>query len=139
MPDKAPALLTGKCLCGAVSFRVARADLRNPVACHCSQCRRWGGGPWPTVDASVDGLKIEGEDKIRWYRASDKARRGFCGNCGASLFWQVDAEPDRIDVSLGAFDAVAGGLGLAVKAHIFVGSKGDYYDIADGLPQRAEG
>ncbi len=138
MFENASAHLTGKCLCGAVAFRVARADLRNPVACHCSQCRRWSGGPWPSVDAPLSDLDMQGEGDLRWHRASGHARRGFCGTCGASLFWQTDAEPDRIDVSLGAFDPVAGGLGLAVKAHIFVGSKGDYYDIADGLPQLVE-
>lgn len=133
-------LLTGGCLCGAVKFRVARASLRNPVACHCSQCRRWGGGAWPSANAPTDSLNIEGDGDLHWYRSSGEARRGFCGICGASLFWQSDARPDRIAVSLGAFDAPAGGegLGLAVKAHIFVASKGDYYDIADGLPQLDE-
>ncbi len=29
--------------------------------------------------------------------------------------------------------------GLALAMHIFVGDAGDYYRIADGLPQRSDG
>jgi hypothetical protein len=30
---------------------------------------------------------IESEG-LRWYRSSTSARRGFCGTCGSSLFWE---------------------------------------------------
>lgn len=32
--------------------------------------------------------------------------------------------------------AIDGPTGLTLREHIFVADKGDYYDIADGLPQR---
>jgi hypothetical protein len=35
-------------------------------------------------------------------------------------------------VALGALD---GATGVQLERHIFVAEKGDYYDIADGLPQ----
>ena len=35
---------------------------------------------------------------------------------------------------MGALDAPTG---LRLGKHIFVADKGDYYDIADGLPQKA--
>jgi hypothetical protein len=35
---------------------------------------------------------------------------------------------------MGAFDAPTG---TRLAMHIFVAEKGDYYDIADGLPQNA--
>ena len=44
----------------------------------------------------------------------------------------MQAEP-RISFSLGAID---GGTGLRLDRHIFTASKGDYYDIADSVPQR---
>ncbi len=37
-------------------------------------------------------------------------------------------------VAMGALD---GPTGLRLARHIFVADKGDYYDIADGLPQEA--
>ena len=36
---------------------------------------------------------------------------------------------------MGAFD---GATGAKLAMHIFVADKGDYYEIADGLPQREQ-
>jgi hypothetical protein len=135
MSDK---LLTGRCLCGAIEFSLDAGDLKDPGACHCSQCRRWAGHCWAAVNAPLAALSItKGEDALKWYRASDYARRGFCNACGSSLFWQADKlddHKDRIAVALGALDAPTG---LKMIEHIFVADKGDYYDIADGLAQKA--
>lgn len=71
---------------------------------------------------------------MKWYRSSEHARRGFCSICGSSLFFDIPGE-DWIGVSMGAFD---GQTGTKLTAHIFVADKGDYYDIADGLPQHPQ-
>lgn len=120
----------GRCLCGAVSFKGRWGD--DPLkACHCSQCRRWSGHVWAAARA-VD-LVIEGP--VRWFRSSDSAERGFCPDCGSSLFWH-DLGDNGIAVAPGAVDAPTG---LHLAGHIFVADKGDYYAIADGLPQEPQG
>ena len=118
---------TGRCLCGQISFRGTYDQDHGLKACHCSQCRRWSGHVWAAI--LPRSLDIQGQPK--WYRASDIARRGFCEGCGSSLFWQRDGS-DIIDVAAGAIDNPTG---LRLLGHIFVADKGDYYDIADGLPQ----
>lgn len=118
---------TGHCLCGQISFRGTHDAANDLKACHCSQCRRWSGHVWAAI--LPRSLYIRGEPK--WYRASDIARRGFCANCGSSLFWQRDGS-DIIDVAAGAIDPPTG---LQLRGHIFVADKGDYYRIDDGLPQ----
>ncbi len=131
-------VLTGQCLCGGVSFSCAGEDLKPADACHCRQCRQWSGNFWASVSAPFAALKVENDATLKWYRASDYARRGFCNTCGASLFWQADKLDDhknRIAIALGALDAPTG---LKIEEHIFVANKGDYYDIADGLPQKAK-
>ena len=122
----------GSCLCGAVRFQVA-GELTSPTACHCSQCRRQSGHYWASANAPRDAVTIEGQDKLRWYQASPDVRRGFCADCGGYLFWEPIGK-GRIAVALGALD---GETGLRLAEHIFVADKGDYYDIADGLPQNA--
>lgn len=117
----------GHCLCGEISFRGTYDDENGLKACHCGQCRRWSGHVWAAILPA--SMQITGRPK--WYRASDFARRGFCGTCGSSLFWQRDGS-DIIDVAAGAIDSPTG---LRLQGHIFVIDKGDYYDIADGLPQ----
>ena len=74
---------------------------------------------------------------MRWYESSEKVRRGFCGTCGASLFFDpLDRKKhDWIGVSMGAFDTPTD---THLAIHIFVADKGDYYEIADGVPQNQQ-
>ncbi len=94
-------------------------------------CRRQSGHYWASTDVDRGAVSIGGEEHIRWYESSEKVRRGFCANCGSSLFWDVEGR-SRIAISMGAFDKPTG---THLDKHIFVADKGDYYNIADGLPQ----
>jgi hypothetical protein len=123
---------TGHCLCGAVRFRT-RGQLREVIACHCSQCRRQTGLFYAATNVSLDRLDVEGMDEVSWYRASDAARRGFCRTCGSALFWQADGA-DYMSIMAGAFDQPSG---LAIGYHIFCADKGDFYEINDDRPQFA--
>jgi hypothetical protein len=114
-----------------VKFRV-EGELKGPDACHCSMCRRQSGHYWASTNAPQSALTIEGEDHLRWYQSSEKVRRGFCATCGSFLFWDP-LEYDVIAVAMGAFDKPTG---TKLHVHIGVADKGDYYEIADGLPQR---
>jgi hypothetical protein len=77
-----------------------------------------------------DRLKIDGAEHVTWYRSSERVERGFCNVCGSSLFWKP-LRKDLIAVGMGAFDSPTG---TRLAMHIFAADKGDYYDIADGLP-----
>jgi hypothetical protein len=123
----------GSCLCGAVRFEVA-GDLKPADACHCSQCRKQSGHFWASTDVAGPDLTIHGAENVTWYRSSGKARRGFCSRCGSFLFWDPIGK-DRIAVAMGAFDKPTG---TKLHIHIFVADKGDYYEIADGLPQNSQ-
>lgn len=140
----------GSCLCGAISFEVS-TDLAPADACHCGQCRKQTGHYFASTNVPREALTVRGEDKIAWYRSSEKVRRGFCSVCGSVLFWDP-LERDWTSVAMGwsgriaprailkhaghvspdHFDAPTG---TRLEMHIFVADKGDYYDIADGLPQ----
>ncbi len=124
---------TGSCLCGAVKF-VVDGELKPPDACHCTQCRKTSGHYWVSTDVPRKSLKLEGEFDVAWFRSSEKAQRGFCSTCGASLFWE-QIGTDTISVAMGAFDAPTG---THIGKHIFVADKGDYYEIKDGLPQNPQ-
>jgi hypothetical protein len=125
---------TGSCLCGAVRFSVS-APLKEADACHCSQCRKQSGHYWASTNVAKTDLTLEGEDKLTWFKSSAQAKRGFCSVCGSALFWQATSKPSRIAIAMGAFDKPTGAkLGI----HIFVADKGDYYEIADGLPQNEQ-
>ena len=123
----------GSCLCGAVRFTID-GPLTPPAACHCSQCRKQSGHYWAASEVPRDAVTIEGAEKLTWYQSSEKARRGFCSTCGSFLFWDL-ADSGRLDVAMGALDTPSG---TQLHMHIFVADKGDYYSIADDLPQREQ-
>lgn len=125
---------TGGCHCGAVRYRVD-GPLRPVIACHCRQCRRQSGHHYAATQAARADLEIRGEAAITWYQASPEAHRGFCATCGSALFW-VRGDGERMSILAGSLDDPTG---LELIGHIFVADKGDYYAIADGLPQRAHG
>ncbi|MGE0597124.1 MAG: GFA family protein [Hyphomonadaceae bacterium] len=123
----------GACLCGAVRFEV-EGELGPPDACHCTQCRKQSGHYWASTDVPRDALTLHGEESVRWFQSSEKVRRGFCGTCGSALFWDA-AGRDKIAIGMGAFEAPTG---VKIVKHIFVANKGDYYEIADGVPQHQQ-
>ena len=129
-PNRETLMPTGSCLCGAVQINVKGA-LPAPDACHCTRCRKTSGHYWASSDVPRSAVSVQGMDKVTWYQSSPKVRRGFCAICGSALFFDPPHK-DWIAIAMGAFDAPTG---TALAKHIFVADKGDYYEIADGLPR----
>lgn len=121
--------MTGGCLCGAVRFEVAERP-RDPVACHCRECRRQSGHVWAAASAPMVALAVTGE--VRWFHASDVARRGFCPACGSLMFWEGHGE-GRTSIAVGAFDEPHD---LRLREHVWTSERGAYYEVGDGLPRR---
>jgi hypothetical protein len=120
----------GSCLCGTVRFEVT-GELPPPDACHCGMCRKVSGHFWASTDVPRAAVTIHGAEQITWFRSSEKVRRGFCSSCGSALFWDPIYR-DTIAIAMGAFDKPTD---TRLRVHIHVADKGDYYEIADGLPQ----
>jgi len=118
-------MITGSCDCGAVVFKLS-GTLRDVVACHCGQCRKTSGHYWAATSVPTPQLNLRQSKGLSWYRSSDVARRGFCKECGSSLFYQL-VDEGRTSVGAGTLD---GATGVRTTKHIFVKDKGDYYDIA---------
>lgn len=100
----------GGCLCGAVRFELAEIPTEYG-ACHCQMCRKFSGGIELGVFVSEDGIRWIKNDVLKTYKSSDWAERGFCGNCGSSLFWRLTAEGPMhgmLSLSVGALDSMAG-------------------------------
>lgn len=92
---------TGRCLCGACTWRATAAPVRVGW-CHCTMCRRHSGAPaaafaiYRRADLALDG-------PVSAYASSPGARRLSCGTCGSTLAWDGDGEP-TIDVAVGTAD-----------------------------------
>jgi hypothetical protein len=127
-------MATGRCLCGAVAYEV-RGPLRDVLVCHCEECRRWHGHVSATAAAKREDLVMREQRGLRWIdspRSEAHARRGFCAECGSSLFWDAPGR-ETISIAAGTLD---GETGLHVASHWYVSQAADYYEIPDdGLPR----
>lgn len=124
---------SGACLCGGVRYAYA-GPLRPVVACHCEQCRRTSGHFVAATQGRRERLELTRDEDLRWYASSPGVRRGFCGTCGASLFWEREGS-GVISIMAGTLDRPTG---LRLVQHIHTAHGGDYYAIDPGLPQAAE-
>src|ERR1700744_3696192 len=129
---------TGRCLCGAVTYEL-RGPLRDVLVCHCLECRRWGGHFAAMTAVPRHQLMLLRDAGLRWVDSPDSelhARRGFCVECGSSLFWEAPRR-DTVSVAAGTLD---GDPGIATIGHIWTSQAGGYYELPDdGLPRRARG
>ena len=94
-------VLTGHCLCGAVTIRIAGSHDPRPGACHCRMCQRWSGGLFLCFEADEDGVTVDGP--VAHYTSSSFAERAFCSVCGSHL-WMRDRDDDTYELMPGLFD-----------------------------------
>lgn len=127
-----PPRLDGGCLCGQVRYQII-GPRRDIINCHCQNCRRTHGHVAAYTSVNKEDLVLINQQSLKWYHdQSPNTYRGFCGTCGASLFWDARDENNKMAVSAGTLDT---GHGLKTIGHIYVGEAGDYYEISDNLPQ----
>jgi hypothetical protein len=115
----------GSCLCGAV--RIAIKTTSNSVsACHCSMCRKWGGGPLLAIECGSD-VQFDGTDSISVFSSSDWAERGFCSMCGSHLFYRLKREGHYV-VPVGLLND---GEQWVFDQQIFIDEKPSFYAFAN--------
>ena len=124
----------GRCLCGQVQFEV-HGDLRDIVNCHCSKCRKFHGNYGAYTSVKVENLKIIKQKSLKWYKSptdeTANVHRGFCSECGSSLFWHPKDQPN-ISIAAGSLDSPTN---LKTIGHIWCSQISDFYKIEDDLPQ----
>ena len=87
-------------MCGNVRFSARIVDHFH--ACHCDTCRKQTSVAFVGIDVDGD-IELEDPSAVRWYRSSEWGERGFCPQCGSTLFWRAP-EHGKSVVSYGAFD-----------------------------------
>ena len=122
-----PSAINGKgsCLCGDVSF-TAKNVSKSVGACHCSMCRKWGGGPLMAVDCGTDVI-FEGEEYISVFNSSKWAERGYCNRCGSHLFYRLKESKQHM-MAAGLFDD---NTMFKLDHQVFIDEKPDFYSFAN--------
>ncbi len=126
----------GSCLCGSVKYEVT-CELGPVVLCHCTQCRKGSGSAFASNSPiPVDHFHlVSGEEALTAYESSPGKKRIFCKHCGSPIISQRDSLPHTVRLRVGTLDT---GQGVKAVAHIYVGSKAQWYDAIEKLPQYHE-
>lgn len=125
-------MLSGRCLCGAVTFAAEDAAAEYS-ACHCGMCRRWSGGA-PFFAVRAKAVTFASEELVGRYASSAWAERGFCKRCGTTLFYFLKPTGAYM-MSVGAFDDQER---FRLSLEIFVDRKPQGYDLAGSHPRWTE-
>lgn len=125
-------MITDRCLCGANAFELD-ADPGPVTACHCGQCRKYSGFHAASIDVEAEDLRWIRQGHVTRFEHDSGSVRAFCGVCGTKLWFEYAG--GGLSLEAGILDAPTG---ASMAEHIFVADKGDFYDIADGLPQREQ-
>jgi hypothetical protein len=124
-------MLRGGCWCGAVRYSVPD-DFLYAWNCHCSRCRATTGSAYKSL-AGIEREKLEiteGADALL-VTGDDLLNDTRCASCGSFLF-SVVRDGAYVHVGMGSLiDAPS----IRPEAHIFVGSKAEWHEITDDLPQ----
>ena len=122
---------TGGCQCGAVRYS-ATERLDDAHICHCRMCQKAVGGFF----AALVGLP---NDAFTWTRgspsmflSSDTTERGFCPNCGTSLFCRYIGD-DYADINIATLDDPDA---VAPRHQFGNESRVAYFDVLHVLPGR---
>ncbi len=124
----------GQCLCGAVSFNV-QFPSRWVAHCHCTMCQRAHGAAfvtWASVNTAQCTLQ-DSQGHLRWYQSSAEAERGFCSQCGSSLFFRSSRWPGEIHIARANF---IDPLDKEPQIHGYYDTHVDWITLADSLPKK---
>jgi hypothetical protein len=124
---------SGGCSCGAVRYETVGEPIRVSV-CHCKQCQLRTGSafgiscyfPKESVKVLQGSMKTyqRRSDDGRWFRTQ------FCGVCGSTVLWHLEALPEAIGVAGGSFDNTDW---LDPKLHVWASSAQKWIHFPEGV------
>lgn len=104
----APKPLTGRCLCGSVTYSVDAEPVVQAV-CHCSDCQRQTGSPFSVIIAvPLSALHTDGSTLASFSTIGEdhggETQRSFCSACGSPVFSTAAMTPEVAYVKAGSLD-----------------------------------
>jgi hypothetical protein len=98
--------LSGGCACGAIRYESDAAPTVM-LNCHCSDCRKASGSGYAAiVIVQKSSLQLSGEARFHKLRGGSGSiiERGFCPDCGSSLFVRLERFPNVLGIQAGSLD-----------------------------------
>jgi hypothetical protein len=104
----APRPLTGRCLCGAVTYSVDAEPIWQG-ACYCADCQRQTGTAFSVIaGVPSEALTVQGSTLASFTTTGEDhqstTERRFCSACGSPIFSTIEAMPGLAFLKAGTLD-----------------------------------
>lgn len=96
-------------------------------------CQKTGGAAFVSW-VGIENQRCEIHDtdnQLQWFQSSPEAQRGFCKQCGSTLFFRSSRWPDEIHKTLSNFKSQ---LDKKPQLHAFWDTHVDWFKFDDELP-----
>lgn len=94
-----------QCSCGNLRL-TARGDPKRVSVCHCLACQRRTGSPFgQQARFARKDVRVSGHNR-RYQRIAESGNWiafHFCPDCGSTVYYELELEPDLFGVPVGAF------------------------------------
>jgi hypothetical protein len=106
-----PRPITGRCLCGGVTYSVDAEPVWQGV-CHCSNCQRQTASAFSTIVGVLSkALTVQGSTIATFKTASEgyqsTTERRFCFTCGSPIFSTIESMPGLTFLKAGTIDDIS--------------------------------
>ncbi|KAH7412976.1 DUF636 domain protein [Cadophora sp. MPI-SDFR-AT-0126] len=98
---------TGSCMCNAIRYEY-EGEPDVTALCHCKDCQKWSGGAYTSnIVVPRTAFKVT-QGRPKSYNTTGasgkKNNHFFCGDCGSSLYTELEIMPDQTCIKSGGVD-----------------------------------
>ena len=124
--------ITGRCLCGQITYRAGAAPLWQ-MHCHCESCRRATSSGFTSFFSVADGQWAWTGPEPALFRSSPGVERRFCPTCGSQMSYRSEEVPGEMHFYAASLDHPET---YRPEAHDFSAERLPWIVLCDGLPQQ---
>lgn len=99
--------MDARCQCGKLTATIADGAEAMTVMCHCLDCQRRTGSPFGTIAYfRAEAVTVSGASR-EFGRVGDSGHRltrGFCPECGSTIYVKAERLPEITGVPVGAME-----------------------------------
>jgi hypothetical protein len=133
----------GSCMCGEVAIEYTGEPAATAL-CHCTDCQKWSGSGFTSnVVVPRTSFKVAKGSPKTYDAIGDSGKINkhfFCGNCGSSIYTELELMPDVTCVKAGVLDGGAASLGDKVGVEFYCKDRVTYLKgVQDAKQEHAFG
>jgi hypothetical protein len=123
---------TGRCLCGATTYRCTAAPLWQ-AHCHCESCRRATASPFTSFFGIANGAWEWTGAPPATYNSSPGTYRDFCPTCGTQMTYRSATYPDETHFYAATLDHPEA---FEPTIHVHSNEQLPWLHLSDDLPRK---